>query len=81
MKMEDFERCFYEKNSGTFHKTLKAARAASKFPYVSRCWKQGTYVAEMVPVYCYGDSVCTVRSADKEIENKMRKEGRGTRND
>lgn len=51
---KEYEKCFHEVHTDTFHKTLKAAKAAvsvadGKHPLVYRCWrKDGVIVGEQM---------------------------------
>ena len=47
---EEYEKCFHEHHTDTFHKTLKAAKAAvsvadGKYPQVYRCWRKDGVIA------------------------------------
>lgn len=74
---EEYEKCFHELNTGTFHKTLKAAKAAvriadGKHPQVYRCWrKDGVIVGEEV-LWAYGEYCCSIKQADKYIAEKLK---------
>ncbi|HIZ85946.1 MAG TPA: hypothetical protein IAC04_05610 [Candidatus Coprenecus stercoravium] len=73
---EEYEKCFHEHITGSFHKTLKAAKAAvsvaGKYPQVYRCWrKDGMIVGEKV-LWAYGEYCCSIRDADKYIAEKLK---------
>ena len=63
---EEYEKCFHEHHTDTFHKTLKAAKAAvsvadGKYPQVYRCWRKDGVIA--------GEEV---QQADKYIAEKLK---------
>lgn len=74
---EEYEKCFHEGHTDTFHKTLKAAKAAvsvadGKHPLVYRCWrKDGVVVGEQM-LCGYGEYVCSIRSADEYISENLK---------
>lgn len=68
------EKMFYEERTGRYTKTLAAAKAQDKFPYVYRVWMDGDTVIGKAVVYAYGDSVSTIKGADDYIAEHI-KEG------
>lgn len=71
----EYEKCFFEEKTCTFHKTLKAAKSITckdgSYPYVVRCWKKDGIVVGKHVVYAYGETFCTVKSADEYIMGKI----------
>lgn len=66
-------KTFYEENTRMFYKSLKDAKAASRFSYVCRVWVDDFYtILAKEPLYCYGTSVCTISSADKNIQERLK---------
>ena len=71
--MENVEKMFYEENTGTFHRSIAAAKrcaeAKGSNPYVYRVWLTGSpaHIIGKDLVFAYGESVNTVRNADKYI--------------
>lgn len=67
-----FDKCFYESKSETYHKTLVSAKAIGvSSPYVCRVWLKDGKVAGSELVYAYGESICSIKNADKYIEEKI----------
>lgn len=70
------EKLYYEQNTNSYHKTLKAAKehAAKKgmCPYISRVWTERNKILGECIVFAYGESACPVRWADSYIENEIR---------
>lgn len=64
---------FYNEKTGQYYKSLKDAKSSSKNPYVYRTWLDdyGKLIG-MQGIYAYGTSICTIRMADQEIEEKLK---------
>lgn len=66
--MGDVEKKFRENRTGRVFDTLKAAKKACKCSYVDRVWLRDGQVIGRCTLYAYGDTCCTVRAADENIE-------------
>lgn len=74
---EEYEKCFHEHHTDTFHKTLKAAKAAvsvadGKHPQVYRCWRKDGVIAGEEVLWTYGEYCCGIKQADKYIAEKLK---------
>lgn len=72
--MNDIEKKFRENRTGRVFDTLKAAKEACKVPYVERVWLQDGQVIGRCVVFAYGDTCCSVRSADENIAWALKRE-------
>ena len=72
--MNDIEKKFRENRTGRVFDTLKAAKAACEYPYVEREWLRDGQVIGRCVVYAYGDTCCSVRSADENIAWALKRE-------
>ena len=73
---EEFEKCFYEEHTGTFHETIAAAKRAAKakgymFPMVSRVWIKNAVIFGSATVFAYGESCSSIKYADEYIAEKL----------
>ena len=64
-------KCFYEEKTNHTYRTLSRAKKSTKFPHVYRAWIQNGKILDKEPIYCYGDSVRTIKSADEEIYKRL----------
>lgn len=64
-------KCFYEEKTNQTYRTLTGAKVSTKFPYVYRAWLQNGKILDKEPIFCYGDSVSTIKRADEEIYNRL----------
>lgn len=72
--MIDIEKKFRENRTGRVFDTLKAAKEACKVPYVERVWLRDGQVIGRCVVFAYGDTCCSVRSADENIAWALKRE-------
>lgn len=72
--MIDIEKKFRESRTGRGFDTLKAAKEACKVPYVERVWLRDGQVIGRCVVFAYGDTYCSVRSADENIAWALKRE-------
>ena len=74
--MTQYEKCFFEETTGTYHKSLKSAKSLGRFkdgsyPYVYRCWMKDGVIVAKYPVSAYGGSCCSIKYADECIAEKL----------
>lgn len=73
MNDKQYIKCFYNKETNATYKTLKAAKESSKNPVVKRCWMLDGEIKAMHQLFSYGDSLCTIKDADKAIAEAIEK--------
>ena len=71
--MGDIEKKFRENHTGRVFDTLKAAKKACECPYVDRVWLRDGQVIGRCILYAYGDTCCTVRADDEDIERMLKR--------
>lgn len=68
MSEMEIQRKFFEEKTGGMFDTLAAAKKACEGPHVRRVWLQDGKIIGKCTLYIYGKSVCSVKTADKELE-------------
>lgn len=64
---------FYNDRNGGLYNTLKEAKGSSPNPYVYRAWVSDEgKIQEKELVYAYSEMVCTIKSADAIIEDRLK---------
>jgi len=64
---KQYEKCFYEESTKKVYKTLKEAKAVTKYANVHRCWMKDGEITAMHYVTDYGEPMCTIKKADQYI--------------
>lgn len=72
------KRLFFEEKTGRYTTTLAEAKRTAlqkrSSPYIYRVWMDGDNVVGKALIYAYGESVSTIRHADKSIARHINKD-------
>lgn len=66
IEFDNLEKLFYEENTNSYYKTLTGAKNAHKRAYVYRIWRSHNLLKKH-PIFAYGESLCSIKDADKQI--------------